>query len=301
MKSSKISTLTIFTPTFNRANYLGRLYNSLLVQKCKDFEWLVIDDGSTDGTEELIRGFIQEGKIKIRYIYKENGGLYTGYNTAYANIESELSVCIDSDDFMPSDAVEIILDQWRERGSDSYAGIVGLDFYAGTDRPIGGWFPNHLIECTMTDLNDKSIHKGDTKQVMRTDLMKEVSPMKGFPGEKFFNPVYMLLQVCNRYPLLVVNRNLCFVDYNVGDNMSADIYGQYKQSPLSFAKLRELEMSLHTCTPKNRYRSAVHLVAEYLLARKPGRIFNNPYKLTSLLALLPGAVLYLFIKYKTSR
>lgn len=101
-----MKTLTVFTPTYNRAHTLGRTYESLLRQTDQDFEWLVIDDGSTDNTRRLVQGWIAEDKIPIRYIHKENGGLYTGYNTAYANIETELCVCIDSDDYMPDDAVE---------------------------------------------------------------------------------------------------------------------------------------------------------------------------------------------------
>ena len=79
-----MKTLTVFTPAYNRAHTIGRTYESLLRQTCKDFEWLVIDDGSTDNTRELVEGWIKESIIPIRYIYKENGGLYTGYNTANA-------------------------------------------------------------------------------------------------------------------------------------------------------------------------------------------------------------------------
>ena len=81
-----MSILTVFTPAYNRAHTIGRTYASLLRQTCKDFEWLVIDDGSTDNTEQLVRGWIAENRIPIRFIRKENGGKYTGYNTANANI-----------------------------------------------------------------------------------------------------------------------------------------------------------------------------------------------------------------------
>ena len=80
-------TLTIFTPTYNRAHTLPRVYESLKAQTCRDFEWLVLDDGSTDATRALVRGWIGEGSIPVKYLYKENGGLYTGYNAAYAVIE----------------------------------------------------------------------------------------------------------------------------------------------------------------------------------------------------------------------
>ena len=299
MSDTSPGLLTVFTPTYNRAHTLVRLYESLCRQTCKAFEWLVVDDGSTDGTRELVQGFIDEKLIPIRYVYKENGGLYTGYNTAYANIDTELNVCIDSDDFMPDNAVELIADKWGRDGSDKYAGIVGLDFYAGTDRPIAGFFPDALRECYLLDLYEKRVHRGDSKQVMRTDLMKRVAPQTGFPGEKNFNPIYMLLQVCDDFPLLVLNENLCFVEYQA-DSMSVDIYKQYSDSPRSFAKLRRLEMGLKRSSLANKYRSAVHYVSSCLLSGDYGSLICPGHGVLSVLALIPGALWYLYVKYKTS-
>ena len=290
-----MSTLTVFTPTFNRAHTLPRLYESLKGQTCRDFEWLVVDDGSTDSTSELVRGWIDEGRFPIRYIYKENGGLYTGYNTAYANIETELNVCIDSDDAMPPDAVEKIVRIWRERGSGLYAGITGLDYDMESREPIGGLFPEGMDECFFPELYAKGIHRGDSKQVMRTDLMKEVAPQEGFPGEKNFNPVYMLLQVTDKYPVLLANECFCLVQYQSGDSMSGNIYGQYLDSPRSFAKMRLLEMTLKHGTFRNRFRCAVHYVAESMIARDPDWIKNSPKKGLTLLAAAPGAFLYYYI------
>lgn len=296
-----IPTLTVFTPSYNRAHTLSRLYRSLCAQTSKEFEWLVIDDGSTDGTRDLVQSFIEEGIIPVNYIYKENGGLYTGYNTAYATIDSELSVCVDSDDAMPDDAVETILRLWGERSSDKYAGIIGLDIRMDDRRPIGGRFPEGMRECYLLDLYTKRIHRGDTKQVMRTDLMKEVSPMEGFPGEKNFNPIYMLLQVCDDYPLLVVNEPLCIVEYQAGDSMSRNIWNQYFDSPRSFAKMRLLEMRLKRSTLMNRYRCAIHYVAESIIAsdglwkKKPESV------LLVALAIPPGLLLYAFLRVKVTQ
>ena len=122
-----MKTLTVFTPAYNRAHTIGRTYKSLCRQTCKDFEWLVIDDGSSDNTKELVEGWIKENKIPIRYIYQQNQGMHGAHNTAYANITTELNTCIDSDDFMPDDAVENIVYFWKQNGSDKYAGIIGLD------------------------------------------------------------------------------------------------------------------------------------------------------------------------------
>lgn len=295
----EMKTLTVFTPSFNRAHTLERLYKSLCAQTCQDFEWLVIDDGSTDNTAALVQAFIKENKIPIRYIYKENGGLYTGYNTAYDVIETELNTCIDSDDAMPAKAVEIILRSWKECGTNQYAGLIGLDCYLDSGQPIGGAFPEEMKECYLLDLYTKRIHRGDTKQVMRTDLMKKVAPMVGFPGEKSFNPIYMLLQVCDEYPLLVINQSLCLVDYQHEDSMSRNIWRQYVDSPRSFAKMRRLEMSLKRSTQINRLRSAIHYVAETLLAREENWFSASPRKGLTLLAVVPGILFYLLIRIKT--
>lgn len=302
--------LTVFTPAYNRAHTIWRTYESLCRQSSKEFEWLVIDDGSTDGTRELVASWISEqheptddfegfcdAGFKIRYIWKENGGLHTGYNTAYANIDTELCVCIDSDDWMPDDAVEKIIHCWDERGGRQYAGIMGLDF--DTDgNPLGGYFPEGLSETYFLDMYIKNIHRADTKEVMRTDLMKKVAPQVGFDGEKNFNPVYMLLQVCDDYPLLVLNENLCIVEYQQDDSMSRGIYRQYVNSPRSFAKLRLLEMQLKRNTFKNRFRSAIHYVSSCVIAKDKQWLKNTSNKMLVLAAAPIGLALSVFIKYK---
>ena len=235
--------LTVFTPTYNRAHLIGRVYESLCQQTCQDFEWLVIDDGSTDNTREVIAQYIAEQRIAIRYIWKENGGLYTGYNTAYANITSPLNVCIDSDDFMPKNAVELILQTWNEDGGEQYAGIIGLDFYADKKQPIGGYFPENLQEVSLNEISEKGLYKGDAKQVMRSDLTRTAIIEEDFHGEKDFNPYSMVFQAANSLPLLVINDNLCFVDYQP-TGMAANIYKQYYRSPWSFMKMRQIEMTV---------------------------------------------------------
>lgn len=263
----EMKTLTVFTPTYNRAHTLPRLYQSLCAQTSDDFEWLVIDDGSTDGTKDLVAQWKEESVIPIHYIYKENGGLYTGYNVAYLTIETELNVCIDSDDSMPADAVKEIVRIWKERGSELYAGITGLDCDMGTKEPIGGLFPEEMSECFFPELYAKRIHRGDSKQVMRTDLMRVVAPQEGYPGEKFFNPVYMLLQVTDKYPVLLSNECFCLVEYQKEDSMSSNIWRQYLDSPRSFAKMRRLEMNLKHTTLFNRIRCALHFAVEFIIAQ----------------------------------
>ena len=92
MQKSEII-LTVFTPAYNRADTLSRTYESLLYQDCKNFIWLVVDDGSTDNTAELVQEWkSRDNGFEIRYYYKENGGMHTAHNTAYENIDTELNV-----------------------------------------------------------------------------------------------------------------------------------------------------------------------------------------------------------------
>ena len=291
--------LTIFTPTYNRAHTIGRTYQSLCRQSSKEFDWLIVDDGSTDHTAAIVEEWLSENKITIRYVYKENGGLYTGYNIAYSLIESELCVCVDSDDYMPDDAVEKILKCWTERGGEQYTGLIGLDFHLdGT--PIGGPFPVGLEEVWFMDLYIRKLHLGDVKPVLRTSLMKTVAPMVGFEGEKNFNPVYMMMQVCDRYPVLILNENLCFVDYQTGtDSMSAGIWKQYMNRPRSFQKQRILEMQLKHNSWGNRIRVAIHYVACGMIARDRSWLRKSPMKWLTLLVSPMGVALYLLILYKS--
>ena len=296
-----MKTLTVFTPTYNRAHTIERVYESLKAQTCDDFEWLVIDDGSTDNTKTLVESFIEASGsgMKIHYVYKENGGLYTGYNVAYATIKTELCVCIDSDDFMPVDAVEKIVSFWKEQGTDDYAGILGLDFNIATKEIIGGTFPSGLREVYFYDLTLKKLHAGDTKPVMRTSLMRQVAPQIGFPGEKNFNPVYMMLQVCDNYPVLLMNEVLCNVEYQLGaDSMSQGIWRQYANSARSFAKLRLLEMGLKRNNFRNKMRVCVHYISSCLLSRDKKWLSNSPLKIMTLLLFPMGFMLYLMVLWK---
>ena len=115
----------------------------------KSFIWLIIDDGSTDNTRELVEQWLQnENGFEIRYVYKENGGMHTAHNKAYELIDTELNVCIDSDDYMADDAVEKILSFWEKNGSDKYAGIIGLDA-TFDNQIIGTKFPEDLKTTTL--------------------------------------------------------------------------------------------------------------------------------------------------------
>jgi len=290
--------LTVFTPAYNRAHTIGRTYESLCRQTSKDFEWLVIDDGSTDNTRELVEQWMAHNNgFIIKYVWKENGGLHTGYNKAIELINTELCVCIDSDDWMPDDAVEKILNKWSKEKSDRFAGILGLDFYED-GNPIGGYFPEDVKSLKIIEMSAKYHHHGDVKVVHRTELMKQVAPMPVFPGEKNFNPIYLFHKIDIHYPLLLLNDNLCFVEYQT-DGMSNNMIRQYLNSPRSFSEIRKLLMSRKDAPFLLKFKNAVHYISSQIMLRNKNWLKDSPNKTLTILAVPFGIVLYGIIMYKS--
>lgn len=294
-----METLTIFTPAYNRADLLIRGYEALKRQTCKDFLWMIIDDGSTDNTKEIVEKWSLECKdFRIEYYYKENGGLYTTYNYAIDKAVTELLVCIDSDDYMPDDAVENILNHWRKFGSNDVAGIVGLDYYMN-NQVIGDKLPNqktvNLIDLLVGKYN---IINGDRTNVIRTDVYKKYSPLIGFKGEKDFNPHYIHLNISKDYNFLVLNENLRYVEYQEG-GMTANIFKQYYNSPNSFKKTRELYLSFKDTPFKFKLKNSIHYVSSCILSKNIKDIFKNQCGFGYMIAsIIPGVLLTLVVLYK---
>lgn len=288
-------TLTIFTPAYNRAYTLHLGYEALLRQTCQDFEWLIIDDGSTDHTRELVEGWIAENKIPIRYHYQENQGMHGAHNTAYRLITTELNTCIDSDDYMPDDAVEKIVTFWKQYGSDQVAGIVGLDAdFEG--KLIGTLFDGNNLPIRLSHYYNHG-GKGDKKLVYRTDLITRYPEYPIFQGEKYVSLGYKYELIEQDYPVLSLNEVLVNVEYRP-DGSSLNMFRQYIKNPQGFAFIRKSSMQLAP-TAKRRFMEAIHYVSSSLILKNKRFLQESPKKLLTLCAIPFGIALYLFIRYKT--
>lgn len=297
MNQTKSKILTVFTPTFNRLYTLKRTYEWMRKQTCKDFIWLIIDDGSTDGTEQEVKKWLaaSDKEFELRYEWKENGGLHTGYNRAIELTETELIVCIDSDDFMPENAVEIITEFWNKHRDNRYAGFIGLD-YNLDNKPVGDLLPN-VKSSRITDLQQIYHFKGDDKMVIRTELLKKYIPQPTYHGEKNFNPIYLLLHLDFNYTFLLLNKNLCYVDYQP-NGMTASVFHQYLNSPNSFAALRVLRISLPNLTFTYKLRQYIHLASSICISRNFSWIRKSSSPILTILLLPLGLLLTLYIKIK---
>ena len=288
--------LTVFTPTFNRANCLNKCYEALQRQTKQGFVWLVVDDGSTDNTYELVHSWMNaQNDFEIQYVYKPNEGLYSGYTTAFRYIKTELCVCVDSDDYLTNNAVELICECWEKRGGPQFAGIVGLDCRED-GKLIGDYFPEqNAINLIDIAIGKYSFKNGDRKNVVRTDLYREAVPFRSIPGEKDFNPHFLHLVISKNYDFLVLNEKLCVVEYQP-DGMTKTVFMQYYRSPKSFRIMRQMDLSLPG-PPLYIIKKTIHYVSSCVLSDEPC-LCGTPYKILTIILWPVGYLFSLYIRYK---
>ncbi|MEG1296876.1 MAG: glycosyltransferase family A protein, partial [Niameybacter sp.] len=272
--------LTVFTPTYNRAHTLGQCYESLKRQTSKNFIWLIIDDGSSDGTEQLVKQWMKEGIVSIQYHYQHNQGMHGAHNTAYELIQTELNVCIDSDDYMTDDAVEKIVAFWSQHGDDCYAGILALD--ATTDyKVIGCKLPEDKPATTLMGFYTQG-GTGDKKLIYRTQVIKKYPPYPIFEGEKYVGLNYKYMMVDKDYPLLIMNEIVCLVEY-LADGSSMNMVHQYRKNPRGFAELRKVGMCYKPGI-KAKFKEAIHYVSSSMMIRNGKFLKESPCKGLTVLA-----------------
>lgn len=261
--------LTVFTPTYNRAHTLPEAYCSLKAQTSKNFLWLIVDDGSTDRTAALVSAWMQAEKaFAIRYLYRPNGGMHAAHNTAYAHIETELNLCLDSDDRLAKDAVEQIEKRWAQVKSKNYAGLIGLDD-DGNGKLIGTGFPPGLTETTLSGYYAGG-GKGDKKLVYRTDITRKYPPYPEFPNEKYVALAAKYRLIDRDYKLAVLNRVLCHVTY-LEDGSSHTMWKQYAKNPRGFLYWRQLCLTYPAAATRTVLDS-IHYDAACFLAKEPALI-----------------------------
>lgn len=290
--------LTVFTPTFNRATLLPRLYESLKNQTSKNFVWMIIDDGSIDETPKIVEFWIREGALEIEYFYKKNEGMHSAHNYAYENIKTEYNVCIDSDDTMPNNAVEIILDEIKKIDSNEVSGIVGLDEDM-EGKIIGDRFPENLNKIKLQDFYLKYKLSGDRKLVYKTRLIQSVPPYPIFEGEKLVPLDYKYMLLDREYDLVPVNKVLCTVEYQE-DGSTKNMLKQYRRHPRGFAFSRIVRIN-GTNSFKEKIKNAIHLVSCSLFLQDYSILFGTKNTVLVLLVFPLGFLLNLYIRLKTKK
>lgn len=227
--------VTIFTPTYNRAKYLKRLYNSLLNQTNKNFKWIIVDDGSIDNTEQLVRNFISEKKLDIVYFKQKNKGKHIAHNKGVELCETELFLCVDSDDFLKKDAIDIILDTWKNKKDDKiYTGIVALRGYED-GRVMGNRMPKELNDSTLSDLYNIHRKKGETALIFKTSFLKS-NFFPRFGEEKFLSEEVIYNKIDEIGNLIILDKVFYIMEY-LDDGMTRNYISLWKKSPQGVIEL----------------------------------------------------------------
>lgn len=242
--------ITIFTPSYNRKNELKDLYKSLRNQSNNNFEWLIVDDGSKDNTEEYINKLIKECKVNIRYIYKENGGKQSAYNLGVKEAKGDIFLCIDSDDILDKNAVENIIKDFKTIKEDK--NICGIMYNQNDknnrEKIIGTAFPvDNMIE-SYYDVYNKFGVKGDKMIVLFTAVAKKYL----FPiikEEKFVPEALIYNRISEKYSFVCRNKVVAYKEY-LSSGYSANYFNLVKRNPMGntlyFKELYKYNKNLYT-------------------------------------------------------
>ena len=286
---------TIFTPTYNREGLLISLYESLKKQTFKDFEWLIVDDGSVDNTNETVQQFIKENILNISYYYKENGGKQRAYNYALDNAKGELFICLDSDDEYVSNALETILEYWKK--VEKNAKIVGMGYLSTypDGSIIGSEFPNDEMVETQFNIYNKYKVTGDKGLMFRTEVIKNYK-FPVFDGEKFTTEALVYNRIAEKYEMLYINEKIEIKQYHE-DGLTAKYNDLLLRNPKGNA-LYHNERNKHKMIFKEKiFNNAVYYkfcrVANYSFSK----IFKESYSKLFLILSLPIGI-YMDLKRK---
>lgn len=280
--------LCIFTPTYNRSYCLTELFNSLTRQTTTCFNWLIVDDGSTDNTEELVSGFMEQAAFRVTYIKQPNGGKQRAWNAAVEACDSELFMCVDSDDVVPDNLVSTIVGRWSQvRDDNQIAGMIGL---CGKDEKtaLNGGMPSGVTRTTMWDLYYRYGHKGDTAQVYRTCILREF-PFEVEPGEKFVAETFVFHQIDQEYDLLVIDEVLIIREY-LEDGYTANVRKITRNNPVGYLKLKRMYIGYADSVSLRFYETILYLVGCHF-ASWPHPISSAPSPILAVLAWLPAQIL----------
>lgn len=289
--------VAILTPSYNRAGTLRRCYNSLLRQTCKDFVWIIVDDGSSDDTRNEVENFINDQKIGIRYIYKKNGGKHTALNLGIGQINNELTLILDSDDYLTDDAIaEIMFYHKKYKTHKEICGftflkvfqsgkVIGMKFSKNED--IGSYIEKRLNENI----------KGDKCEVFYTRCLKEC-PFPEFEGEKFIAESTVWIQIGLKFEMVHINKSIYVADY-LEDGLTKQGKKLRISCPNGGIANSKMRMTKKCCMKLRIKAGILYSTYSFFLNKKiKNIIYDNEYKGLTILTMPLGYLLYRYWKDK---
>lgn len=283
--------LTILTPTYNRAGMLPQLYRSLLAQTCDDFEWFIIDDGSADNTQEIVKKWLSNKGIHIRYMYKQNGGKHTALNYAINMIKSELTFIVDSDDILTEDAVETVCRYHRRyKDEENICGYAFLREYP--DGKINGkeFVPNERVASYTEARVNSDDTMADKAEVFKTSCLKEF-PFPEYQGERFLGEDIVWVRMARKYMMVHINKAIYIGNYQ-DDGLTKNRRIHNIKAPIGCMNRAKEFMGAEF---KKKYR--VKAALQYIIYGKFADVSvaeilkNTPDRTLTLVCIIPGLIL----------
>lgn len=280
-------TFTVFTPTYNRAYIIHQLYDSLKAQSVKNFDWLIIDDGSTDDTEEIITSFINEDVIPITYIKQENQGKHIAINTSLQYIKGDYIITIDSDDYLLPQAIHNCNTIIKEINSSPM--VAGFTFfnYLGKENLDYNLFGK--IKSYDHNLIKFNI-KGENSFVLRSDFAKQFK-FPVFQNEKFCQEAYILVQIRDKYKILFTDFILARGEY-LEDGLSQNIYKRLLNNPRYALETLKVKYNSSIFNSREKENFAINfwdITLKTKVINPFVQLFNFPLK---------GTLIYLKYRFK---
>ena len=299
MTDNYMYTFTVFTPTYNRAYTLPMVYESLKKQTFRDFEWLIVDDGSTDNTKKLVETWQKEAELPIRYFWQKNGGKHRARNFGVSQAHGAFFFTLDSDDEIVSNVLERFYYQWNRIPKDQrsqFAGVAGLCVnHKGSI--IGSRFPRDIFDSNMWEIRDKYKVTGEKCGFQRTDVMKEF-PFPEFVGEKYVREGIVWYRIAQKYRTRFVNEILRIYE-KLPDGLSVSSLIHTIHNPRGTALFSNEYLSRRSSFPK-KLKAAVNYISCSLHAKKNiFEVINNAsLPLFAVIAIPVGYLFYLIDRYR---
>ena len=257
---------TVFTATYNRKHTLPAVYACLRAQTYKDFEWLIVDDGSTDGTADLVESWRTQACIPIRYFYQGNSGKHVAYNVGVREARGELFLPLDSDDTCVPEALARLKDHWDAIPDGQKAKFSAVTVLCVDDggKVIGDRFPNDVMDSDSVELFYRFKVKGDKWGFQRIDVLREF-PFPSIPGTKFLPEGIVWNAIAKSYKTRFVNEGLLVVGTKYPGHDQRLTEGLPTQSSAKgmaiwHARALNEEIGWFWHAPISFFRSAVHYV-----------------------------------------
>lgn len=267
---SRKPTLTVFIPTYNRAHLIIRALDSVVSQSVRDVEVLVVDDGSTDGTREIVMNWEKEHDLRIRYFSQPNQGKHVAHNLAISEACGEFFTTLDSDDQLAPDALAEFLAIWAALPEERRSGLAGVEGNCAdlSGKVTGSRFPQDGYDSSYVETRYRDRVRGDKKSFLRTDILRDL-PYPQFVGERFFRDSILWKRIGRSHKTHYVNRIFQLVEYQAdGLSSNSHLRRMNNSRGLSYYYRENTDVHLRSCGMRQRYDSAVKYIRFSLCARR---------------------------------